>query len=136
MRGQVQIFTEFLTFAIGIITVISITYIFSQQLSPLIIKEATNKQLESAINHVNVLSSQLIQHSNTFKNKKQTLIINMPNTIGQKPYQIYALKDKLCATTNEYLKCLENTYSVTGTYTSGSRMKLEYENNKITLSNQ
>ncbi len=126
-RGQIQILTEFLGFSVGIIVVISITYIFSQYLAPLVIDEAMSFHLKNLLKQVQTASSSIIYYSEIFQDKNITLRLALPLRINRYSYEIYRANQNLCAAVSgtKYAECENNTYDIKGLFVSGSRMNLE-----------
>ena len=68
-RGQVQIFSEFLGFSLGLIVVITIAFIFSTYFSPKLVSEALDYHLDNMIKQVEVAASQMLYYSEFFGDK-------------------------------------------------------------------
>lgn len=126
-KGQIQILTEFLGFAIGIAVVISITYVFSTYLGPLVIDEAMSFHLKNIVKQIQVSSSSLIHYADNFENKNITLFLNLPDRLNRYSYEVFRSRSDLCAavTGTDYKECENNSYDISGLYISGTRMKLE-----------
>ena len=125
-KGQAQIFSEFLSFAMGLVVTISIAYIFSGYFAPKLIDEAMNYHLENLLEQVRTAASQMIYYSEYFQGKTQTLKLNLPEKIAKQNYDVYKFNDKLCASVSgtEYFQCIDNNYTILGNYVSGTRMLL------------
>ena len=136
-RGQAQIFAEFLGFAIGLVVVISIAFIFSNYLSPEIVNEALDHHMDNILKQVELAASQLLYYSDYFGDKTMTLKLNFPTKLNRYTYEIYKFNEKLCVsvTGTENMKCVDNAYNIKGAFVSGTRflLDLEREQGKVTL---
>ncbi len=136
-KGQFEVFGEFLGFAIGLITVFSISYIFSGHLSPLIISEAMSFHMENLLRHVEAAASQINYYIDTFENKEIILRLNLPLNLVGYNYEVYTDNDSdLCIRIfdTEYSMCKDNPLMVHASFTSGreSRLSIKLEGlNKI-----
>mgnify|MGYP000206234208 CR=1 FL=1 len=135
-KGQAQIFTEFLSFAIGLLVTISIAFIFSTSLSPRLINEALDYHMDNIIKQVETAASQLRYYSEYFGNKTVTMKLDLPPKLNKNTYELYKFGDELCVSisSTQSFKCADNTYNVQGSFVSGTRMRLTLSNNKITMS--
>ncbi len=122
MKGQAQIFTEFMSFTIGILVMISIAYIFSNYLAPKVINQAMKQQMSNMIEQVDAAASQLLFYDSYFPAKTVSLKISLPNKLGTYDYQLYDFGSDICVsvTSSKYMQCAQNTYNIIGTFTSGS----------------
>jgi hypothetical protein len=128
-RGQVQIFTEFLGFSLGLVVVTAIAFVFSTYLSPKLVNEALDYHLDNMIKQVEVAASQMMYYSDFFGDKTIELKLNLPTKLNKYVYELYKFNDKLCASiaSTEGLKCVDNDYNIQGSYVSGTRMVLTLE---------
>ncbi|MBR9678641.1 MAG: hypothetical protein GON13_00040 [Nanoarchaeota archaeon] len=123
-KGQAQIFTEFLGFAIGLAVMMSIAFIFSNYFAPTLINEALEHHMDNMVKQVETASSQLLYYSDYFGNKKLTLKLNLPTKIAKNAYTINSLDEKLCVTiaSTQSFKCFPNIYGIQGSFVSGTRL--------------
>jgi hypothetical protein len=128
-KGQSQIFTEFLGFAIGLSVMISIAFIFSNYFAPTLINEALEHHMDNMIRQVETASSQLLYYSDYFGDKEITLKLNLPTKIAKNAYSINSIDDKLCVSiaTTQSFKCFPNNYGITGSFVSGTRLLINLD---------
>ncbi|PIO00404.1 hypothetical protein COT72_01720 [archaeon CG10_big_fil_rev_8_21_14_0_10_43_11] len=128
-RGQIQILTEFLGFAVGIVVVIAVTYLFSQYLGPLVINEAMDFHLKNVVKQIQTSASSIEYYANVFEDKTITLRIDLPSRINRYSYEVFVDGNMLCASVpgTLYEACENNTQDIRGVFISGSRMNLKIE---------
>lgn len=138
-KGQAQIFSEFLSFALGLVVMMSIAFIFSSYLAPELVGEATNEHLNNLLEQVQTAASQLDYYSDYFSSRTQTLKLNVPTKLVKRTYEVYEYNGKLCASVSgtEYLKCVNTDYNIEGSFVSGTKMLITIDKDKegiITIS--
>jgi len=125
-KGQVQVFTEFLSFAIGLVLVISVTYVFSEKVAPVIIKAAMDNHMANIIKQIQASASQLRYFAKEFYDKTISLKLDLPNKIVLYNYKVTTNSSNMCVSMidSNFSLCRTNQFNISGFYVSGTRLVL------------
>jgi len=135
MKGQIQVFSEFLSFAIGVVVVISIIFIFTNILTPALVDEALDIQMKNVLSQVESIGLQVNDLSNTFDEKSVSLYVNLPSSLNDYNYDLFVRDENFCIVLSDpaYQYCKSNVLDFEGFFYSGKRMILTKDSVKLTF---
>ena len=123
--GQVVVLRELFAFAIGIMVMLGVIYIFDSIISPELSRFSLNEQAYSILFHVNSLLEKSSFLSRSLADASLSIVERMPDNIADHTYSVYAFGNELCIKTRGVtvmVNCINTTLDadISGDYSSGN----------------
>ncbi|RLG18372.1 hypothetical protein DRN75_01915 [Nanoarchaeota archaeon] len=124
---------ELLAFALGLVIILSITSLADVYIKPKSREIAAKQYAKLLAEYVNLQ----IYHLYTIGNNA-TLVKSLPEKVSDADYKIVIENNKVCAviaTGHRYCTEVSAPVDVEGEYTSGGKLRIDFSNNTIVISN-
>ncbi len=132
MNKKTQIFAirEVFQFGIGLIIMLGVAVLFSQNIEPQIRSYALNKHIENINSHIYYLISEVVEESSdNVLYSNFSALFEMPSDINKYSYRIYFQDNNICTSytdvpVSDCINTSFNNIDFSGQFLSGGRLRI------------